>query len=268
MKKLKIMVVEDEGIVAADIQDRLVSLGYEVSSVVHSGEEAEPKAKETKPDLVLMDIKLGGNMDGVDAAQRIQRRLDIPVVYLTAHGDEATLRRAKVTEPFGYVLKPFDERSLHTNIEIALYRHKAERRLKNLEQWIEAVLRSIGDAVVVTDRWGLITMMNPAASRLTGWPLEEALSTPIAEVFKLFDPETRKPVLTPINKVILEEVIIDWRNPMLHVSRDASETLVDYSAAPVRDESEDVTGIVLSFHGVNPNTVVVPTDTSRASATS
>ena len=262
------MVVEDEGIVAADIQDRLVSLGYEVSAVVHSGEEAEPKAQETKPDLVLMDIKLGGKMDGVDAARLIQQRLDIPVVYLTAHGDEATLRRAKITEPFGYILKPFDERALHTNIEIALYRHKAERRLKTLEQWFEAVLRSIGDAVVVTDRWGLITMMNPAASQLTGWSQDEALSRPIAEVLRLFDPTTRKPALPPIGTILIQEAVINWRNPMLHVSRDGLETLVDYSAAPVRDESEDVTGIVLNFRSVNPKTVESPANASSMSVAS
>lgn len=268
MEKLKIMVVEDEAIVAADIQDRLASLGYAVSAVVHSGEEAEPRAEETRPDLVLMDIKLSGGIDGVQAAQRIQRSLDIPVVYLTAHGDEATLQRAKVTEPFGYVLKPFDERVLHTAIEIALYRHKAERRLKALEQWIEAVLRSIGDAVVVTDRWGLITMMNPAASQLTGWPQDEALIKPLAEVFKLLDPRTREPVFLPIGKTLIEKVVINWRNPMLLVSRDARETLVDYSVAPVRDESNDVTGLVLVFRNVNPAPVATPSKTSSLSVAS
>ncbi len=265
MKKLKIMVVEDEAIVAADIRDRLAGLGYEVSAVVSSGEAAEARAEETRPDLVLMDIKLSGAIDGVEAAQRIQRRLDIPVVYLTAHGDEATLQRAKVTEPFGYVLKPFDERALHTAVEIALYRHKAERRLKALEQWIEAVLRSIGDAVVVTDKWGLITLMNPAASQLTGWSQGDALIRPLAEVFKLFDPATREPVLPPISKIIIEEVVINWRNPMLHVSRDARETLVDYSAAPVRDESNGVTGIVLIFRSVTPTAVPAPTNAASLS---
>ena len=245
MQKARILIVEDEAIVAADIQDRLKILGYEVTGLAHSGEAAESKAVATRPDLVLMDIMLSGPVDGVDAAQRIQQSLDIPVVYLTAHGDEATLQRAKITAPFGYVLKPFEERELRTAIEIGLYRHQTERRLSELERWLEAVLSGISDAVVVTDKWGLISLMNPAASRLSGWLQGEALVKPVAEVFPLHDSATREPVVAPIGKILLEEVVINWRNPMLLISRDARETLVDYSAAPVRDESNGVSGVVL-----------------------
>jgi len=131
--KTKIMVVEDEAIVALDIQSKLEGKGYEVPAVVSSGEEAVQKAGETHPDMVLMDIQLEGEMDGVEAATQIRSHFEIPVVYLTAFSDEKTLQRAKISEPFGYLLKPFEEKKLHTTIEIALYKHQIEREKAHLE---------------------------------------------------------------------------------------------------------------------------------------
>ena len=133
MANTKIMVVEDEGIVALDIQSKLEGKGYEVPAVVATGEEAVQKAGETRPDLVLMDIQLEGEMDGVEAAEQIRTRFAIPVVYLTAYSDDNTLQRAKIAEPFGYLLKPFEEKKLHTTIEIALYKHQIEQEKARLE---------------------------------------------------------------------------------------------------------------------------------------
>ena len=130
MPEIHVLVVEDESIVALDIQNMLGSLGYEVPVVVSSGEAAIEKAAETHPDLVLMDIRLKGDMDGIEAAEQIRGRFNIPVVYLTAYADDETLQRAKITEPYGYILKPFGERELHTAIEIALHKHKLERELQ------------------------------------------------------------------------------------------------------------------------------------------
>ena len=126
----KILVVEDERVVARDIEKRLKKLGYVVTLTVASGEEAIKKTAETRPDLVLMDIQLKGEMDGIEAAERIRTDFDIPVIYLTAFADEETLQRAKATEPFGYILKPFDERDLHTAIEIAFRRRLAEAAVR------------------------------------------------------------------------------------------------------------------------------------------
>lgn len=126
----KVLVVEDEKLVAKDIAKILNKLGYIVLATVPSGEEAITKVAENKPDLVLMDIMLKGEMDGIEAADHIKNQFDIPVIFLTAYADENTLRRAKITEPFGYILKPFDERELHTTIEIALRRHLAETAVR------------------------------------------------------------------------------------------------------------------------------------------
>ena len=131
MPKEKILIVEDERVVAMDIQNRLKDLGYSVCGSASSGEDAVKKASELQPDLVLMDIVLKGKMDGIDAAGQIRERFNIPVVYLTAFSDEKTLQRARVTGPHGYILKPFDDRELRSNIEMALYKG-VETRLKHL----------------------------------------------------------------------------------------------------------------------------------------
>jgi len=146
----KILVVEDENIVALDIRNRLKSLGYEVPAIAHTGEQAIAKAEEFMPDLVLMDIMLKGKRDGIETSNHIREKFDIPVIYLTAYADQSTFERAKITEPYGYILKPFEERELYTSIEMALYKHSVESRLKQREQWLSTTLKSIGDAVIAT----------------------------------------------------------------------------------------------------------------------
>ncbi len=130
MAKSKIMIVEDEWITADDIRMSLQSLGYTVSSVVSSGEEAIQKAEKDKPDLVLMDIMLKGKMDGIEAASQIRSCYNIPIIYLTAYTNETVLERAKITEPFGYIVKPFAKQDLKVAIEMALYKHRVEKERK------------------------------------------------------------------------------------------------------------------------------------------
>src|ERR1051325_5564674 len=143
MTKERILIVEDEGIVAADLEDRLKHLGYTVTGMAASGEQALRQVADTKPDLVLMDIILQGSMDGVEAGNQIINQHGLPVVYLTAHADELTVRRARDTGPFGYVLKPFDERELSIAIEIALYRSRAEAKLRTLNRELAEALEHI-----------------------------------------------------------------------------------------------------------------------------
>ena len=124
MCKKKILIVEDESIIAEDISDSLISLGYRITGMVYSGEEAIEAAAKCRPDLVLMDVNLQGEIDGITAAAEIRARFQIPVVYLTAYADENTLRRVNATKPFGYIVKPFEEKNLHTTIQLALHRHE------------------------------------------------------------------------------------------------------------------------------------------------
>jgi putative two-component system response regulator len=144
MKEKQILVVEDEGIVALDIQKRLQALGYGVSGLASSGEEAMEMLLRNRPDLVLMDIQLCGRMDGVDTAGQILASFHIPVIYLTAYADSETLERAKITGPFGYILKPFDTKDLHVAIEMALYKHQMDQALRENHAAIAAIIELRG----------------------------------------------------------------------------------------------------------------------------
>jgi PAS domain S-box-containing protein len=181
----KILVVEDEQIVALELKDRLTHMGHQAVGLVSSGEEAVASVAQQAPDLVLMDIKLQGEMDGIEAARAIRRTTDVPVVYLTAFADDLTLNRAKVTTPYGYILKPFQDRELHAVIELAVFRSRAERALNESEAWRGALLQSVGDAVVASDAAGRVRFMNPLAERLTGWATSDALGQPLATVLAL-----------------------------------------------------------------------------------
>ncbi len=123
MEKVRILIVEDEGLIARDIENMVKNAGYEVCGVVQSGTEAIRQAEALEPDLVLMDILLQGEMDGIEAAYIIRERFNVPVIYLTSHADETTLERAKVSEPLGYTLKPVEQKELITVMEMALYKH-------------------------------------------------------------------------------------------------------------------------------------------------
>ncbi|MDP3623471.1 MAG: response regulator, partial [Methanobacteriaceae archaeon] len=168
MPDTKLLVVEDESIVAMDIKHRAEGLGYTVMSIASSGEEAIEKTKKYKPDLVLMDIVLKGKMDGVEAAQVIQEEFDIPIVYLTAYSDEKTLGRAKLTGPFGYIIKPFEDRELHSAVEVALYKHQMDSKLKESEEKYRNLFESFPDPILLLDSQGNITFMNQTVEQIIG----------------------------------------------------------------------------------------------------
>ncbi|MBU7019247.1 MAG: PAS domain S-box protein [Theionarchaea archaeon] len=179
----KILVVEDESIVAWELQNRLQNLGYSVPAVALSGEEAISKTEAHHPDLVLMDVVLEGEMDGIETAHHINARFDIPVVYLSGHSDEKTLERAKMTGPYGYVLKPIGDRDLHVTIEMALYKHTMEKKLKESEKWLresEERFRDLFENSVLgiykTTPDGHILMANPALVRMLGYTSFEELA--------------------------------------------------------------------------------------------
>ncbi len=167
-RNVRIQIVEDESIVAFDIQHRLAFLGYQTAGVASSGEEAIRLAAEVRPDLVLMDIRLKGPMDGVQAAEAIRTVHDVPIIFLTAYADDETLERAKVTEAFGYLLKPFQERELLITIEMALYKHRVERDLRQNRLRLDATLKSIADGVIAIDSDGKVTFANNEARRILG----------------------------------------------------------------------------------------------------
>jgi DNA-binding LytR/AlgR family response regulator len=142
MSKTNILIVEDESIVAKDIQHSLKKLGYTVVGMCSSGEDAIKTVEEVKPDLVLMDIMLKGEMSGIDAAGQIREKFNIPIIYLTAYADESTLNKAKVSEPYGYIIKPFKEIDLHTSIEMAIYKHEKELDVKKERDFLYSIVEN------------------------------------------------------------------------------------------------------------------------------
>lgn len=250
MPETKILIVEDEAIVAEDIRNTLQGLGYTVSAVVSSGKEAITKIEEDKPDFVLMDIVLKGDMDGIETAGQIRSRFSIPVVYLTAFTDKKTIERAKLTEPFGYIVKPFEDKELHSTVEMALYKHKMESKLKENESWLSTILKSIGDAVVVTDAESKIQFMNDVAQFLTGWECEKAMGKPLVDIFNIVNEKTREKVEDPVAKVIRKGTIVGLANHTILISKDGTEIPIDDSGAPIRDEKGNIIGIVLVFHDI------------------
>lgn len=250
MERAKILIVEDESIVALSIKNRLEELGYTVVATIDSSEVAMQIISQNPPDLVLMDIKLKGSIDGIEAAAQIRRCFQIPVIYLTAYSDQETLERAKLTEPYSYILKPFEAKDLCTTIEISLYKHQMEQQLREREQWLTTTLKSIGDAVIATDSEGLITFMNPVAETLTCWKQEEALGHELTQVFQTIDEKTREVIENPALLALRNRVIVSWENPTLLITKDGNEIPIDDSAAPIKNDAGNILGAVLVFNDV------------------
>ena len=247
----RILVVEDERIVAMDLKLRLQALGYDVVGLVSTGSDAVRMAGELRPDLVMMDIRLQGEMDGIESADRIRKDHFIPVVYLTAHSDEETLKRAQVTEPYGYLLKPFQERELRTVIEMGLYKHRAERDLRASERRYATTLASIGDGVIATDRHATVTFLNPVAERLTGWPASEAVGSRLEDVFCIYNESTRAKVQNPVDRVLREGIVVGLANHTVLARRGGGEVPIEDCAAPIREDRSTGVGAFLVFRDVS-----------------
>jgi PAS domain S-box-containing protein len=200
VKKTRILIVEDEGIVAKDLAHTLERLGYGVIGIVSSGEQAIDEAAGSQPDLVLMDIKLNGAVDGIEAAEQIRIRLDVPVVYLTAYADERTLQRAKVTEPFGYVLKPFQKTELRSAIEMALYRHEMERRLKESERRFRSLIENASDVITLLDGDRTIRYISPAVDKVLGYEPESLVDRDMLDFLHPHDAARIKRVMAEASR--------------------------------------------------------------------
>ena len=249
LKPASILVVEDEAIIADDIERTLEQLGYRVVGVVASGREALEHAKTLLPGLVLMDIKLQGAMDGIEAADRIRRDHDIPVVFLTSHSDEATLARAKTVEPYGYLLKPFEDRELRVAVEVALHKFALEKELSVRERWFSTTLRSLGDAVIATDPRRRIRFMNPVAEKITGWTSAEASGRTIDEVMQLVD-LSGTAVPSPLLEALASSFAVNLSRDVKLVKKGGGKIVVDDNAAPIIDAKGSVVGGVVVFRDV------------------
>jgi PAS domain S-box-containing protein len=247
--KVKILVVEDERIVAEDIRTSLKKLGYEVAAVVSTGKEALKIIGRLQPDLILMDVVLRMEMNGIQTAEKIRMQHDVPIIYLTAYADDETLEKAKKTEPYGYILKPFEDRELQTAIEMALYKHHAERRIKENEAWLSTTLSSIADGVIATNEQTKILFMNPAAETITGWKFEEVIGKPFGVVFNVTGGQNRRAV-NPVKQVLASKDVVDLSSQARMAHRNGKIIDVDISASPIRNERGRIFGVVMVFQDV------------------
>ncbi|MCD6186011.1 MAG: response regulator, partial [Deltaproteobacteria bacterium] len=188
--------------------------------------------------------------DGIEAVSRIRKKIDLPVIYLTAYADGDTLKRAKITTPLSYILKPFDEKELHTAIEIGLYKHQMELKLKKSKEWLTTVLKSTGDAVITTDNQGRVTFMNPVAEKLTGWNQEDASNKNMTEVFNIVNEQTNAVVKNPVNNVLETGLVVGLVNNTMLISKNGQTRPIDDSAAPVKDGKGNVSGVVFVFRDI------------------
>jgi two-component system, response regulator PdtaR len=181
MPQATVFIAEDELIEAEDIRQTLEKQGYQVAGIGRSGETVLESLKAIHPDIVLMDIHLAGQLDGIETAEQVRTRYHIPVIFLTAHADENTLSRAKITEPYGYVLKPFDERELHSAIEMALYKHRMEEEAKENERTIRVLANAIPDAVMLLDHNRQVIALNDAMARRLGYHYSREGDKPVID---------------------------------------------------------------------------------------
>jgi PAS domain S-box-containing protein len=245
-----ILIVEDERIVAMDIARGLKSVGYEVAGIVASGKEAIDLVEQNPPDLILMDIRIKGDIDGIQTAEIIQSLHDIPIVYLTAFADDDTLSRARITAPYGYIIKPFDKTNAHTMIEIALYKNSMEKIIKENERWLSKILQYSGDAMIATDAHGNIKLMNKVAEIETGWKSCEVTGMDINEILKLTDENTKEQINAPITRLFNDDHEQDITKTAILIDKYSKEKLIAGTASWIKDDKNFTTGIVVVFRDI------------------
>jgi CheY-like chemotaxis protein len=247
--KAQIMVVEDETLVAMALQSYLESVGYSVPLVATTGIEALEGFKRLEPDLVLMDIHLKGTMSGIEAAGRIKDSYRVPVIYLTAYSDAATLEFAKGTEPYGYVMKPFDERSLEATIEMALYKAAILNEGDRTRERMESALESLAEGVILAGMNGAVEYCNPAALRILGLDGPLAPGSSVFKVLRPFAPGTGQPIPLRLEEIVLERKSTKLRGVEIVLAGGATRS-IDLAMEARKDERGIVRGAVISIHQV------------------
>lgn len=248
--KVNILIVEDEQIVAEDLELRLLSLGYQISGKATSSKEALSLLEENKPNLILMDIKLKGTTNGIETAGIVKEKYNIPVVYITAYAEKKNLLQIKETEPFGIIIKPFDDQELINVIETAMHKYGMELQLKESKEHLHTVLNSIFDAVISTDIKSKILSMNSMAEQLTGWSFYQAQGRLLSDVYNIVNMKTGNKCENPVQKVLKYGKTVNLSNQTLLISKDGTKYPIADSGAPILNNNGSITGVVLVFRDV------------------
>jgi CheY-like chemotaxis protein len=243
---LQISIVEDDAILCDLLTLRLTKLGYSIIGMYASGEDAIGGFSHKIPDVVLMDISLSGEMDGIETANIVQDKYDIPVVYLTASTDSKTFERAMNAGECEYVIKPFTDNDLFIAIELAYHKHNLNRKLRNKGKCLEKVLGDFGDAVISTDDQGVITLMNPAAVELTGCRDARNRKIPLGDVVRLAD-ENGRTIEDPFQRTKTEMDALDIPPGVSLIGAGGKRIAVRGSVSPIKDDKGNFMGIILTL---------------------
>ncbi|MEW6139366.1 MAG: response regulator [Thermodesulfobacteriota bacterium] len=246
MSRKKILIVEDEIVVAMDLKVRLEFLGYDVVGICDQGEQVPEFVERVRPDLVLMDIVLAGKVDGIEAAQRLRDAYEVPVIFLTAHSDEATLMRATVSDPYGYLVKPFSEVALRTTIEVSLHNHGKQRRATRESEWFAKAAGFFDGAIILCDETGAVRRMNSLAEAITGWESKAAIGKAVPEVLILRHPQTGE-TLSRLAMAHQEEQSESGSIGAILLSADRSEIPVRVMPIPLTESPDKLVGALFLF---------------------
>jgi PAS domain S-box-containing protein len=242
MSKIKILVVEDESIVAKDIQNTLIRLGYDVPATASNAVSAYQKLDDIQPDLVFLDIKLKGDIDGIQIAEKIKNTYDIPVIFLTSFVDKGTLDRAKVTEPYGYIVKPFNESDLQSTVEMALYKFEKDKETKYNKERYENALLNLDEAIFILNTDYTINFMNPKAENYVGYGVDTANGKSLFDLVSITDDNSIPLSKESVIEKLQAEKVSEIRNTTLTFQRDNSVIKADLTCSPVRDEKDNLIG--------------------------
>lgn len=247
---MKILIVEDEIIIAKDIENTLIKDGFTVVGLVSSGEKTIQEIERANPDLILMDIKLKGKMDGIETAEIIKNRFNLPVIYLTSYKDEKTLLRAKVTEPYGYIIKPFDPKELKILIDLSYYKHKTGEKLKEGKEWLSTTLNSIGEGVIAVNSNGTIQYMNPIAEKLTGWCENEINNIVVNDVLRIYDDEEKNIFSDLLSSIYHNMFSREKHNNLILLNRHNEKIPIDFYGSSIKNDKNKVLGAVFTFKDI------------------
>lgn len=242
----RVLIVEDEPITAADLELKLAALGHQVAASLDNGEDVVARAPALAADLVLMDIRLHGAMSGIEAAQRLRAQSDVPIVYLTAFADQETIDRACETQPHGYLVKPFTERSVASAVQVALTRARVEREHVERERWMSTALRGAGEALVAVDERGAVRFVNEHAEALLNAKERDVLGKDVRALVRFAQPT--KNSTNPFDGALRDGQVTVSPARAVSISNRDSPLYIAYSAAPVLDASGARVGAVMVFH--------------------
>jgi PAS domain S-box-containing protein len=243
-----ILIITNEKKAAHDLREHLIKLGYRVVGIETSNEEIIAKIEETKPDLILTDIRLNG--DGIKTGQLINSNFSTPIIYITGSVGETTIQRAKSTGPFGYIFEPFDQKQIYATVETALLRHRLESELREGRRWLNAVLDGINDGVIALDNQRMIRFINPIAEQLTGWSEIETMGKTLHEVFTSIDEESRQRVEFYGIEKVFHPKDTDPRFEGLLVSKNGKTTPIEMDFTIIKDDNGMAAGMVLVFRDI------------------